>query len=143
MPISNDYIIALDVGERRIGVAIASKHARLARPLQVLINNKDTWAHLKQLLAREGADTVVVGLPRNLTSQDTAQTAYARDFACQLQEIGGFKVILQDEALTSKQAEAELKTRGRDYSKGDVDTLAAVYILEDYLASIDSMEVAN
>ncbi len=143
MTTKSDNIIALDVGERRIGVAIANKYARLARPLEVMPHNENIWADIKLLITREHADIAVVGLPRNLSGDDTDQTAYVRKFASHLQEISDCKVVLQDEALTSKQAEAELDARGQKYSKGDIDALAAVYILEDYLASIDSMEARH
>lgn len=123
-------ILALDVGESRIGVAVANTVARLPRPLTTLANTDDVWQVIRELAATESADTVVVGLPRNLSGQDTAQTAYVRDF---VSGAGDLKVVFQDEALTSKKAEAELRQRGKDFAKGDIDALAATYILEDYL----------
>lgn len=123
-------ILALDVGERRIGVAIASKLARLPRPLTTLNNEGAIWQRIEDLAQQEAADVVVVGLPRNLSGEDTAQTAYVRAF---VQPSSKFSVVFQDEALTSQKAESELKSRGKPYEKGDIDALAATYILEDYL----------
>lgn len=137
---SNGYILALDVGEKRIGAAIASPIAKLAQPHLTLDNSEHIWNEMKGLIKSENISTIVVGLPRNLSSQDTKQTVYARSFAKKLEEITGITPVLQDEALTSRQAEAELRARGTTYAKGDIDALAATYILEDYLATIGAME---
>ncbi|MDB5185929.1 MAG: putative Holliday junction resolvase [Candidatus Saccharibacteria bacterium] len=131
MAISN--VLALDVGERRIGVAVASLFARLPHPLVTLDNNDTFWNKLGQLITTEQVSVLVVGLPRGMSGQETAQTAYARDFARELESRVNLPVHLQDEALTSRQAEAELIATKKPYSKGDIDALAATYILSDFL----------
>lgn len=125
-------VLCLDVGERRIGVAIASTTARLPRPLTTLDATKDAPQAIQELVRNEDATLVVVGLPRNLSGDETAQTAMVRTFA---QQLDVPQLAFQDEALTSRKAEAELNQRGKPYAKGDIDTLAATYILEDYLAT--------
>jgi putative Holliday junction resolvase len=137
---TSDYILALDVGEKRIGAAIASSVARLTRPLQVIQNSEKVWDDLSKLIHNENVGIVVVGLPRSLEGKDTVQTVYARDFAKKLAQSSGIEVVLQDEALTSQQAEGELRASRRAYEKSDIDTLAATYILEDYLATIGVMK---
>lgn len=144
MPTKSSYILALDVGEKRIGVAAASTIALLARPLTVLGNDETIYERIKELAVRENASAVIVGLPRSLKGEDTAQTRYVRTFAVRLGEVTDLEIILQDEALTSRQAETELRARGKKYAKGDIDALAATYILEDYLkglGTIESMEL--
>ena len=126
-------ILALDVGARRIGVARASYAARLAAPLDAIQNDADTLDNLRELCAKEDVRQLVVGLPRSLEGLDTAQTLTVRAFSKMLGAALDLPVHLQDEALTSVQAEAELDARGKTYSKGAIDSLAAVYILEDYL----------
>jgi putative Holliday junction resolvase len=126
-------ILALDVGDRRIGVARAGVEARLAQPLTTLLHDDDIWQTLARLIEEQQADTVVVGLPRGLDGQETAQTGVARAFAGTLEQRLKVAVYLQDEAVTSKRAETELNARGKPYQKGDIDALAATYILEDYL----------
>lgn len=123
-------ILALDVGEKRIGVAIANPVARLARPLTTLSHDANIFTTLEQLITDESVSIVVVGLPRNLSGEDTDQTAYVRQFTEKLRHD---MIRFQDEALTSKKAEMELRQRGKPYDKGDIDALAATYILEDYL----------
>jgi putative Holliday junction resolvase len=137
---SNGTILALDVGGRRIGVAAADVIARIAHPLVTIENDDQTVAKLKQLVDEEQVVGLVVGLPRNLNGNETAQTKEVQDFIASLRKYVDMPVYWQDEAVTSRQAEAELVERGKPYAKGDIDALAATYILEDFLR--DNPEVS-
>ena len=129
-------VLSLDVGSKRIGIAIASRAAGLPRPLVTLIHGENFANQLRDIMSTENVDTIIVGLPRNLSGKSTVQTAASETFAEQLrQQFPNIKIDFQDEALTSKQAEAELQRRGKSYQKADIDALAAVYILEDWLAN--------
>ena len=133
MPATNS-ILGLDVGGKRVGVAVASLSARLPRPLVTLERNDGFFDGLGDIIKAEGAEALVVGLPRGMEGQHTAQTAEAETFARSLSGHFGLPVHMQDEALTSKHAEAELEARGKPYVRGDIDALAATYILQDWLA---------
>lgn len=126
-------ILALDIGSKRIGVARALLAVPIARPLLTLDRPETFVDDIVRLVAAEQAGAVVVGLPRGLEGQDTEQTRLVRSFADELS--GSLTVPLHfiDEALTSAQAERELTSRAKPYAKGDVDALAATYILEDFL----------
>jgi putative holliday junction resolvase len=126
-------ILALDIGAARVGLAVASRTARIAQPLGALPNDKALTARLRELCDRERAGQLVIGLPRGLNGQETAQTAAARTIGINLADALTLPYHWQDEAVTSVQAEAELRARGKPYKKADIDALAAVYILEDYL----------
>lgn len=126
-------IIALDVGTVRIGVARALSTVRIASPLTTLTNDSSVWMELHELITKEGAETVVIGIPRGLDGQETDQTRYCRQFARDLAQHSTCAIELQDEAVTSVKAEEELQQRGKPYEKSDIDALAATYILEDYL----------
>jgi len=126
-------ILALDVGERRIGVARATTMARLASPLVTIERGPHTMDDIRKLVSDEGAATLVVGLPRGLNGQSTEQTRTVQAFGDELAAALSMPVHWQDEAVTSRQAEAELQSRGKPYAKGDIDALSAVYILEDFL----------
>ena len=128
-------ILGLDVGEKRIGVAVASLEARLPRALRT-VERARFFDELPAMVDEEGASQLVVGLPRNLSGQATAQTRSTEAFVTELRSHTALPITLQDEALTSKQAEAELRARGKTYERGDIDALAAVYILEDFLATL-------
>lgn len=127
--------LALDVGAARIGVALANDVARIASPLPALENNQDFCDRLRELTAEHHIDQVIVGWPRGLNGQETDQTRYVESFIERL-DVCGIPVVKQDEALTSVQAEAELKSRGKPFAKGDIDSLSAVYILEDFLKGL-------
>lgn len=128
-------ILGLDVGGVRVGVAIARRDVRIARPLDTLEQGPDIFERLKALADEHEASLFVVGWPRGMQGQSTKQTEVAEDFASQLRESSGMPVVLQDEALTSQRAETELQSRGKPFAKGDVDALAATYILDDYLGT--------
>jgi putative Holliday junction resolvase len=130
---SDSTFIALDVGERRIGIAAAHHIARLAHPLKTLDRNDQSVEAIKQLVTENRALALVVGQPRNLSGQETAQTAATLAFVDQLKAAMQVPIYLQDEAVTSRKAEEELRSRGKPYVKGDIDALAATYILEDFL----------
>jgi putative Holliday junction resolvase len=129
-------ILALDLGERRVGVARANDIARLAEPLKTLPNDGHLTDHLQALILEHGVNTLVIGLPRNLKGQTTAQTTAIQQMAARLQQALGLTVHWQDETLTSQQAEQELKERGVRYNKATVDALAACLILDDFLRSL-------
>jgi putative Holliday junction resolvase len=132
-------ILALDVGERRVGVAVASSVAKLARPLTTLSNDDRLWDELARIVEQESVGTLVVGLPRGLDGQTTGQTETTKRFAEEAGNRLGVPVALQDEALTSVYAEAELRQRGKPAQKAAIDALAATLILEDYLQDHDEV----
>jgi len=127
-------ILALDVGGKRIGVAVASLIARLPRPLITLENNDTFLPALKDIIEIEDVGAIVVGFPRGLQGQHTDQTAAVESFTAVLREEFAMPIRFQDEAVTSKHAEAELDARGKSYERGDIDSLAATYILEDFMS---------
>jgi len=133
MTVSSGTIAALDLGTARIGVAIADMQVRLAHPVDTLRNDDSLVQHLREFCDQEHVTQLVIGLPRGLEGQTTPQTEATQTFGSSLAEQLKLPVNWQDEALTSAQAEAELKARGKPYTKEAIDALSATYILEDYL----------
>lgn len=126
-------ILALDVGQKRTGIARASSEARLAEPLKTVETEK-VFSELGSILSNHQVEAVVVGLPRNSNSQDTDQTRWVRRWAADAKSQIGAPLYWQDEFLTSELAEAKTNTR----SKGRLDNsdaVAACIILEDFLSS--------
>lgn len=126
-------LLALDVGERRIGVAVAGLDTKLPRPLTTLARSEASPQDVARLITEQQAAGLVIGLPRGLDGQETAQTKAVQAFAATLTPHVTVPVYWMDEAVTSRQAEEELIARGKPYAKGDIDALSAVYILEDFL----------
>lgn len=124
-------LLALDIGERRIGVARANTIAKIAEPLTTLENAGSFTQKLNQLIDEHNPEVIVVGVPRNMSGEDTAQTVYVEQFVSNLNL--SVPVEFQDEAVTSVHAEERLKSRGKPFSKQDIDAEAASIILQDYL----------
>lgn len=128
-------VLALDVGSKRVGVAVASLQARLPRPLVTLNASEDKLLpSLEDIIRKEDVGRLVVGLPRGMSGQQTAQTEFTMRLTKTLQAHFDLPIDMQDEALTSKHAEQELQKRGKPYQPGDIDALAATYILEDWFS---------
>jgi putative Holliday junction resolvase len=142
MPTTPRSVLALDVGSKRVGVAVASLIARLPRPLVTLkATDAKLLSTLEQIIMDENVGRLVVGLPRGMEGQQTAQTESTLRFREQLKSRFDMPIDMQDEALTSKHAEEELKKRDKPYALGDIDALAATYILEDWFS--EHTEVAS
>ena len=127
-------ILALDVGEKRIGVAIADTGVRIAVPLETIEVDGNELKRIAEICTRDSVATIVVGYPRNQSGEATAQTAYVENFAAQLVDIA--PVEFQDESLTSVEATRILEQSKKQYERGDVDMQAAALILQDYLEEL-------
>ena len=136
-------IAALDVGERRIGVAISDVTQTLARPVGVIQTSgldadalDRAVAELTRLAAEEdGLATLVVGLPRRLDGSPNDMTPRVQAFAERLRERTELPIVLQDERLTSREAESRLALREKDWRarKARLDAAAAAIILQEFL----------
>ena len=136
-------VVAFDVGERRIGVAVSDATLTLARPENVLRPTSlgsdglqlavDEITRLKG--EEDGVATIVVGLPRRLDGSNTELTARVSAFASELGRITQLPIVLQDERLTSREAESRLAVTEKDWRvrKRRLDAAAAAIILQDYL----------
>ena len=141
-------IVGFDVGERRIGVAISDATATLARPVSVIrprAIDDDAVALAAAEIARLAAEddaigAIVVGLPRRLDGSPTDLTPRVQAFAARLEARAGLPVTLQDERLTSREAESRLAIREKDWRvrKAKLDAAAAAIILQDYLDGRDA-----
>lgn len=126
-----DRLLCLDVGERRIGVAVGDTGVRIAIPLKTIEVDGNEFQAILQTYLEEKAALIVVGYPRNQQGEPTQQTEYVEQFVEPLREHA--KIVFQDESLTSVQAEKRLIARKAPYTKGDIDAEAAAIILQDYM----------
>ena len=136
-------IVGLDVGERRIGVAVSDVTCTLARPvgrLRAVALEGDApqlaAEEIMRLTAEEdGVSSIVVGLPRHLDGSPSAMTARVTAFAAELGRLTRLPVTLQDERLTSQEAERRLAITEKDWRvrKERLDAAAAAIILQDHL----------
>ena len=117
-------LVGLDVGERRIGVAIADLAVRIAVPFTTVEVDGTEVQAIQAIIANENADTLVVGYPRNQLGEATAQTRFVETFAKNF-ESSVATMVYQDESLTSVLAEQQLEAHKKPYSKADIDAQAA------------------
>lgn len=127
-------VMALDVGTKRIGVALSDFLRVIATP-HSFINRMPEEKAIEEIvkIAKENrVEKIVVGVPINMDGTVGAQAQDCIDFS---QKILGFDIILEDERLTSEEAEERLRSRRVDFrkNKGLVDMESACVILEQYL----------
>ncbi|MBQ1365658.1 MAG: Holliday junction resolvase RuvX [Clostridia bacterium] len=132
----NERIVALDIGDVRIGVAVSDPTRTIASPVGVITRvgwGPDT-RKIKEICDRYETALVVSGLPLNMDGSEGFQAAKVRDLCAQLTK-AGLTVVFQDERLSTVTAEDALLEGNvsRADRKGKVDKVAAAIILEQYL----------
>lgn len=132
---ADSTILALDIGEKRIGVARANSIALLAEPLTTLVNDDSFFDELKMLIKEHQVSLLVIGSPKNLDDNSTDQTLYTHDFAKKIESITAVPIMFQNEALSSVTAKERLSQSSRNYDKSEVDAVAAAVILETFIES--------
>lgn len=131
--------LGLDVGERRIGVAIADELGLIASPLTVVQRRPGDLDEIRELAREKRVDRVVIGLPTGMSGREGPQAitvrAFVDDMAAALDT--DLRIEFWDERLTTAVAERALRgqRRRRDRRKGEVDAMAAAVILQGYLDS--------
>ncbi len=136
-----EQIVAFDIGDKRIGVAFSDPFGEYAVPGDTYFRTgdfrKDVSA-IAEIAASRGATLIVCGLPVNADGTESVQTEKTRRFVEALSSVAGVPVALEDERYTTRAARGDLMEMGvsarKDKRKKSVDSLAAAYILESYLA---------
>jgi putative pre-16S rRNA nuclease len=135
--------VGIDLGLKRIGLAVSDGSGTLARPLRTLTRGSSddeaaaAIADEIAVLAREedGVDAIVIGLPKRLDGSETDLTTHVRRMVDCLRRLVRIPIELQDERLSSREAESRLALRERDWRarKTRLDAASAAVILQDYL----------
>lgn len=140
-------VLGIDYGARRIGLALSDATGLLARPWKT-IARQGSLARVADTLAGEiarlraeddGLGAVVLGFPRRLNGTPTDQTAAVEKLAASLSGRIDVPVFLQDERLSSREAESLLARRLKDWRKRKplLDAASAAVVLQDYLDARD------
>lgn len=131
-------ILAIDYGERRIGLAISDALRLTAQGLPTLDvpSRKKALRAIQEIIAEYQVNTLVVGLPRNMDGTEGPEAEKVRTFARRLAGRTGAHIIFWDERLTTRAAlrtmqEIGIKSKGQ---KGQIDRIAATLMLEEYLS---------
>ena len=130
--------MGLDVGQKRIGIAVSDELGLTIQPVMTLNRRPHTREDLRsiaRLARRYNVVAIVVGDPLHLSGEVSSQTLRAREFARQLGELSGLPIHMHDERLSSRAAHQVLYEAGyaRQEHKEQVDQVAAVLILESFL----------
>ncbi len=136
-PISR--ILGLDVGDRRIGVAVSDELGLTAQPVLTLVrkNRRDDMRSLARLVRKYGCSQIVVGNPLYMSGDISPQALKAQAVAEALKTESGVEVTLWDERLSTTEAHRHLDAAGRSGSdrRSVIDQVAAVLILQSFLDS--------
>lgn len=130
-------VLALDLGEKRIGVAVSDDTRTIAQALTMFkrTSRREDFAQINRLLAEQRANLLLIGLPIMLDGTEGEKAAWVRDYAAALAEHIAVPIVFFDEAFTTKEAESSLRARGKTGRKirQHVDAVAAAFILQGYL----------
>jgi len=129
-------LLGLDIGERRIGVAVCDETRTLARPLLTLTrgSKREDFARIRALCHEHQIDQIIAGLPRTLRGDEGRQAQRVRRYADELSAAIDVPVEFWDERYSSVEAQDRLAVAGRKArAKGDIDAAAAAIILQEYI----------
>ena len=137
-------VLALDVGSKRIGVAVSDALGITAQGLETIQrqNKRKDWEALEVILKKYEVGEIVIGLPLRLSGAEGTQSEKMRLFAAELQVKSGLPVHLWDERWTSTEANRLLRETNLSIEKRGkaVDRMAAVLILQNWLESIKASQ---
>jgi putative Holliday junction resolvase len=137
-------VLGLDIGEKRIGIAVSDELGYTAQGMRVLTRSglDDDLEVIKKLMVEERASSIVVGLPKNMDGSLGEAAQKVLSFAKKMEESLSVPVVLWDERWTTAEATRLLLDADLSRSKRRkvVDKLAAVLILQGYLDSLDHQE---
>lgn len=128
-------ILGLDIGERRIGVAVSDEMGMIASPVGMIRRESDVARELKAMIAKYGAVRLVAGLPVGFSGREGPQAAVVREFTDALAREIDVPLEYWDERLSTAVAERSLIAGGtrRNKRKEKIDAVAAAVILQGYL----------
>ncbi len=132
-------ILALDLGKKRIGLAISDELGITAQGLETVERKgrRDDIEGLRKLITTRGVTRILMGDPLHMSGDVSRQGEYTREFASELERKTGLPVEFRDERWTSREAERTIRGAGvaNDKRKATIDQLSAVILLQGYLDS--------
>ncbi len=136
-------LICYDIGNKRVGVAVSDPFMSMALPKETYWrkNFEKDVKFLADLAKEVGADRIVCGLPVNFDGSESEQTTLTRSFIEELKKATDKEVVTADERFSTKEATRVLIEGAvrREKRKNYVDSIAASYILEDYMRKIKNI----
>jgi putative Holliday junction resolvase len=130
-------LMSIDYGEKRIGIALSDALKMFANPFTTLnnVSLNDVFKELQQIVDEQKVEKIIVGLPLNLSSEDTKKTQEVRLFFFELSQKISLPMVLFDERYSTTDANEILKQKGYDWKKSrdQIDQVAAAVILQTFI----------
>lgn len=130
-----ERLLGLDIGGKRIGVAVSDELGMIASPVSTIDARGDVAGELRTLISKYGVSRLIVGLPIGMSGREGPQSAEVRSVADKLGKVLEIEIVYSDERLSSAMASQALISQGtrRDKRKQHIDAMAAAVILQGYL----------
>lgn len=133
-----EYVLGIDFGTKRIGLAVAQTLTRQANPLKVLNNNQQFWQEFQQIIAEWQIKQLIVGLPLDMDGEEQEVTRQVKNFGKKLKHQFDLPIIYVDERLSSFEAERQFQLQraagaSKAKDKQKIDAMAAQIILQSWL----------
>lgn len=133
----SNRLLAIDYGEKRIGLALSDAMQMFAKPLETIANTsmEDTLAYLRKIIIEKQIGQIIVGIPWSLEGTATDKTRETQQFMAELQKAVVIPVVGSDERYTTSEANELLKEMGYDWKQARkiIDAMAACLILKRFL----------
>ena len=140
----NKRIMGLDYGDKTVGVAISDPLGITAQGREIIRRERAdklrrTCASIEELIQEYGVEKIVLGLPKNMDGSEGIRVEKTKEFKAMIERRTGLEVVLWDERLTTVAADRYMDEAGikGDKRKAVVDEIAAVFILQGYLDSLE------
>jgi len=134
-------ILGIDYGEVRVGLSLSDLTQTIANPFRTIMYKSadNLLDQLKEIIAENEVEKLVVGVPYNMKGEDTKQTLKVKEFISFLESNLSYDIELIDERLSSIEAEKTMHKMNikTGHNKSDIDKIAASVILQEYLDSYD------
>ncbi len=128
-------VAAIDFGIKRIGLAVSDNNRKIALPVGTVDGGKRAIHNIRDALPLKEVDLILIGLPLELSGKKGPMAQIVEQFAKTVEDAFGIAILLVDERLSSKGAEAHLKeiSLNRNSKSGKIDMIAATLLLQTYL----------
>ncbi|MBS1552525.1 MAG: Holliday junction resolvase RuvX [Bacteroidetes bacterium] len=145
-------LLALDFGEKRIGIAVSDEKQKYSFARDHMQNNGDFFPGILKLMKEENVSVIIIGYPLNFKSEKTIQTEKTETFRNKLEDYlikhsYQTDIVFYDERLTSRIAESGILNSGmkkkKRQEKGHADSMSAQIILQDYIDKLKNREERN
>lgn len=139
-----DFILGIDFGQKRIGLAVGQTLTRVANRLNTVKNDPQFWLDFEAVIKEWNITQIVIGLPLDMDGEEQEITRQVKNFAKKVKKLSQLPIHFIDERLTSYEAERQFKNQrqaklSKAKGKSQIDAMAAQIILQSWLDQPESL----